>query len=819
MAKLGEKYQQFLLDVEPIMLDTERDAFLILESDAQRDLFIDDFWRRHDAAESTPQGSFRQMYYDRLELVKKRYRSAASDRGKSVLIHGEPADILVADRCQLLQPIEIWTYLNIPGFPQNTEFLFYLPRDAPDYVLWQPYTASADSLYDLVSSWVVATEGDKESALKRVFGVVKGVTRLERECGPRGADILSRLENIQRRQLDNGKLFQPRAIDPEQMHKLFRSMVMPTKGAKPLTAEVAVAYPARQADRTVVELTVFVPKSQLTVKDVSGIRLYSIDVVGEVLKDDKLFENYRYRFDYPAAVTSEKVAVVIDRILRPGEYKARLKVADLNANAESISETPMAVPEVADSPEKVKQRTAAATAVAALKGQVETNVPTLRIVPLPDELLTGLQHIETLAFGEGIRGVDFYLDGRKVMTKRQPPYTLDLDLGSVPQPHRVRVAALDEKGEVLTGDEAALNTGNDPFRVRILSPRVAPKLHGRTRVEMAVGVPEGKTLEKLELYLGDTLVATLYGPPYVQVIDIPSTGGVGYLRAVASLKDVPEQPPIEDVVVYNSPQFMEEVNVHLVELPTTVLRGGHPVNDLPQDAFKVLDEGKPVKVAKFEHVTNLPLSIGMAIDTSASMQPRLGEAQKAGSQFFANALRKGDRAFLVSFDTQPQLVQRWSPNVADVTTGLAKLRADESTSLYDAIVYSLYNFVGVKGQKALILITDGKDTSSKFSFDQALEYSRRAAVPIYGIGIGIGAAEVDTRLRFGRFCSETGGNVYYIDRAEDLKKIYADIQNELRSQYILGFYPGEGIKPGSKWHEVSVQVGDGNAKTIRGYYP
>src|SRR5213075_2359960 len=152
-----------------------------------------------------------------------------------------------------------------------------------------------------------------------------------------------------------------------------------------------------------------------------------------------------------------------------------------------------------------------------------------------------------------------------------------------------------------------------------------------------------------------------------------------------TLKDEPT-PPIEDVVMINTPQFMEEVNVHLIELPTTVIRNGHPVNTLAESAFKVLDEGKPVKVAKFEHVTNLPLSIGMAIDTSGSMQPRIGEAQKAGAQFFANTLRKGDRAFLVSFDTQPQLVQRWSSNVTDVTAGLAKLRADESTALYDAVV-------------------------------------------------------------------------------------------------------------------------------------
>src|SRR5207244_12857371 len=155
------------------------------------------------------------------------------------------------------------------------------------------------------------------------------------------------------------------------------------------------------------------------------------------------------------------------------------------------------------------------------------------------------------------------------------------------------------------------------------------------------------------------------------------------------------------------------------------------------------------------------------IDTAGSMQPRMAEAQKAASSFFANVMRTGDRAFLVSFDTQPELVQRWSPRLADVNAGLAKLRAEESTALYDAVVYSLYNFVGIKGQKALVLITDGKDTSSKFSFDQALEYARRAAVPVYAIGIGIHATEVDVRYKLSRFCAETGGNVYYIQQASD----------------------------------------------------
>ncbi|HEX2122856.1 MAG TPA: VWA domain-containing protein, partial [Thermoanaerobaculia bacterium] len=179
----------------------------------------------------------------------------------------------------------------------------------------------------------------------------------------------------------------------------------------------------------------------------------------------------------------------------------------------------------------------------------------------------------------------------------------------------------------------------------------------------------------------------------------------------------------------------------------------------------------------------------------------------------------GDKAFLVAFDSQPQLVQKWSTKIADVHAGLAKLRAEESTALYDAVVYALYNFLGIKGQKALVLITDGKDTSSKFSFDHALEYARRAAVPIYAIGIGIKGNDHDVRYKVNKFCTETGGSAHYIDSARDLERVYNVIQEELRSQYVLGFYPPPDVKPGSKWRELEVKVAEGKVKTIRGYYP
>jgi VWFA-related protein len=545
-----------------------------------------------------------------------------------------------------------------------------------------------------------------------------------------------------------------------------------------------------------------------------------------VLKEGKLWEKYRYRFDFPAEIKADQLPIVIDRLLRPAEYTSRIKVMDANGGAETIVENVIEVPEIfvaekieeaeaAPAPMMAAAQPAAPLPDAAVKVPV---VPSLRLVPPPEEIVSGIQTFDTVMEGDGIKGVEFWLDGRKLAVRRSAPFALDIDLGDVPQMRRVRAVAVDAAGKALAGDDIWVNSGTEPFRVRIASPRIAPYVNGLTRVAMDVRVPEDEELESVELYWNERRVATLYDPPFVQTVDIPATDGVGYLRAVATLKDT-EAAPVEDVVMINTPAYMEELNVHLVELPTTVLVGGKPASHLTEKDFKVTDDGKPVTLSKFEYVKNLPLSIGMAIDTSGSMQTRMDEAQKAGAQFFQKVLKKGDRAFLLAFDEEPQMVQTWSAKLADMHAGLAKLRAEETTALYDAVIEALYNFQGVRGQKALVLISDGKDTASKFSFDQALEYARRAAVPIYAIGVGIKSNDIDVRSKLQKLCAETGGTVYHIERAADLQKIYDDIQVELRSQYVLGFYPGADIKSGGKWREVEVKTSAGKARTVRGYYP
>lgn len=813
IKNLPDKYRQFLQEVEYIMLPSELNTFLLLESDAQRDLYIEQFWHRRDSDPKTAYNEYRETYAELLVEAKQFFKNLSSDRSRIYLVRGRPLERLQIDCDRLLQPMEIWQYGSIDGLGRDVSIIFYIPKLGVDYRLWQPMGRDVKDLEELLSR-----DGERLGVLEVFYSQQNPrYSRVGMECR-HGDEIIAAIFWVQQNKFAAGRLFQPPKIDEEDIGKILRAAVISNPNAPKLEAELSVAYPGKRGGRTAAEMTVLVSRDQLQVKELNGSRFYNVDLNGEVLKDGKLFENYRYRYDFPAETAPEQLAVVVERFLRPADYQARIKVVDVNSGAEAIVEKQLSVPYIEDSAETIARERESRAALTRLQEDIRTGESSLRIIPLPDDILTGLQQIETILTGTAIKAVEFYLDGKKIMAKRSPPYKLDLDFGEVPQQRKIRAIGLDENGEFLTGDEIVVNSRPESFRVRIVSPRVAMNLHGKVRVEMEVAVPEGKQLDHVELYHNETRLAALYAPPFIQTIHIPRDAGIGYLRAVAMLKDEDVQP-VEDLVFINTPEFLQEVQVHLVELPTTVVNDGKLVHNLTQNAFKVLDEGKPVEVTKFEYVRNLALSLGLAIDTSGSMRDRMYDAQKAGARFFQNILKSGDRAFIMAFDEQVQLIQKWSSRLSDLNAALASLRAEEVTALYDAIVYSLYNFQGVRGQKALVVISDGKDTASKFSFDQALEYARRAAVPIYAIGIGIRSTDMDVRYKLGRFCSETGGNTYYINAAVDLDRVYGEIENELRSQYLLGFYPPGEVKPGSKWREVTVIVAGGKAKTIRGYYP
>jgi hypothetical protein len=147
---------------------------------------------------------------------------------------------------------------------------------------------------------------------------------------------------------------------------------------------------------------------------------------------------------------------------------------------------------------------------------ISTGDHTIKILALPDILTVGRLRVEARARGEGIAKVSFALNGRLVMKKSKPPYSVELDLGDEPRFHTLRVAALDAEGRELANDEVMVNAGPHRFSVRLLEPRHGKAYRSSVRAHAEVEVPEGERLDRVEFFLNETLVATLFQPPFEQ---------------------------------------------------------------------------------------------------------------------------------------------------------------------------------------------------------------------------------------------------------------------------------------------------------------
>ncbi|MEM8934103.1 MAG: VWA domain-containing protein [Acidobacteriota bacterium] len=432
---------------------------------------------------------------------------------------------------------------------------------------------------------------------------------------------------------------------------------------------------------------------------------------------------------------------------------------------------------------------------------------------------TGMVRIDAVTTGDGIDHATFWLDDRPVLTKRRPPWNVELDLGDVPRSRVLRVELYDEAGEVLAADERMLNAGDHRFAVRLEEPRPGRRYATSLRAEANVVVPKGDVVERVEFYLDEQKISTLYQEPWVQPIVLPgSSDAVNYVRTVAY---TPDGAMAEDLVFINSPVNLEQIDVEFVELYTLALdRSNRPVQDLSEADFTVFEDDVRQDVVRFERVENLPIHASILLDVSASMEGRLDQAREAAIHFFQQAIQPKDRATAITFNDHPNLAVDFTNDPSRLAAGLAGVKPERGTALYDALIFTLYYFNGVNGQRAVLLLSDGKDESSKYSFDDVLEYARRSGVSIYSIGLGITRGEVDARRKLAKLAEETGGRHFFLDDVAELSAVYDTIQRELRSRYLIAYQSSNTSgREGFRSIDVDVDRSGVEAKTLRGYYP
>ena len=533
---------------------------------------------------------------------------------------------------------------------------------------------------------------------------------------------------------------------------------------------------------------------------------------------DRLFESFRYKFGFPAGdLPAGGIPLAFQRYLRPGDYTLIVRLEDLNSHHLFRSEGPLRVPEVDEMlPAPPAGDSETARIFAEATAAIASGETTVKIVPPAGDLLSGRTRFDTLAVGSDIDHVAFYLDGRYALTKNRPPYNVELDLGEFPKLHTLRVEALDAAGREVARDEKLLNAGGNRFAVRLVSPERGKTYTASLQAKAEVEVPEGREVERVEFFLNEKRVATLYQPPYVQPIALPPGEEISYVRATAYL---PDGDSTEDLVYVNAPPYLEELNVQFVQLFTAATDDrGRPVAGLTRDDFRVAEDGVPQTINRFELVRDLPIHAGILIDNSGSMRGSLEEVRKAALSFFQQAITPRDRAAVITFNKFPHLAVKLTNNLQSLGGGLAGLTAEGETALYDSVIFSLYYLAGIRGQRALLVLSDGKDEASRFTFEQALEYARRAGVTIYSIGLNL--ASGDAKRKLARLADETGGRSYFLGDISGLEEIYRAIQVELRSQYLIA-YQSTNTAAGDDFRSVELTVDRPGVKvkTITGYYP
>jgi Ca-activated chloride channel homolog len=277
--------------------------------------------------------------------------------------------------------------------------------------------------------------------------------------------------------------------------------------------------------------------------------------------------------------------------------------------------------------------------------------------------------------------------------------------------------------------------------------------------------------------------------------------------------------------------------VHLVAAVSD--RRNHFITDLDQKEFRVLEDGKPEDIRFFGRQTDLPLRIGLLLDTSNSIRERLHFEKDASIDFLDNVIRRHkDQAFLMTFDNEPEVIQDFTGDVGVLTDAIEKQRAGGGTSLNDAIYMAAQKLLKAplpegnpEVRRVLVVFSDGEDNLSDRALSESIEMAERCEVAIYSISTSTDWVAVTTSDRphkmfktqgdevLEKFAVQTGGRVFFPYKVDDLAESFQDIGEELRSQYFIAYAPG--AAPDGRYRKIQVDIVDRKGLTVRtrkGYY-
>jgi len=318
----------------------------------------------------------------------------------------------------------------------------------------------------------------------------------------------------------------------------------------------------------------------------------------------------------------------------------------------------------------------------------------------------------------------------------------------------------------------------------------------------------------------------------------------GFAQQGAAQQPPPQQQPAAPANP-QQPSFIREVN--LVDVLATVLdRRNKLVPDLEKGDFKITDDNAQQEIRFFSKQSDLPLRIGMLLDTSNSIRDRIKFEQEAAVDFLYSVLRRGkDQAFAMTFDDEPQVVQAFTGDGGLLRDEINKTRAGGGTAVYDAIYEAcakqLSNPPRPPGdqpdivRRVMVLISDGEDNLSNHTRAEAIEMAQRTNVVIYAISTStqwIQLSQTDPNKAADRkmhltegdeilknLAEETGGRAFFPYHVDDLNQSFQDIGDELRNQYTITYSPTNFVANG-KYHRIKIEIPNRSyqVRARRGYF-
>ncbi len=588
--------------------------------------------------------------------------------------------------------------------------------------------------------------------------------------------------------------------------------------------ELREQFLGASAGKTVVRFTLSFSRSDLREKAKLAPRVYSFFVAGEAKgASGEVVDTFREPVDVDLsdADLGKPLTASFLRSFPPGEVSLNLRLEAATGKAVALRAVTLTVPKMTS--EFRAEDAGAVTASAILLEEANRDgVPAgaadlLRFLPPTREVPVGLLRIECEAKAP-ITRVEFHLGDKLILARNRPPYTVEIDLGTIPRKQTLRALGFDKLGNFVDADAWALNEKEAKLAVRVLD---LPKAKGRTDAEVKVSVQSiaGAAAKKVELWLDDRKVAEWTSPPYRTTVPAAEIAGATLMRASAF--DLEGMEYSDFLMLRGDNRLVASVEVNLVELNVSVFdEAGRFAKGLAKGDFTVLEDGVPQELSAFEFAELLPMALGLVIDGSGSMDKSMPLVKQAATEFVSNLIGEKDKGFVIEFRERPTLLAAMTSRRADLVRAIGETRAGGATAFHDSIVLGLYQFRPLAGKKALVVLTDGKDNHSSTDWPTLKRYARTAGVPIYFIGLDLGMFDMGLKSRLKELAEDTGGEAFFIGGAKELPGIYRQIETEVRSQYFLS-YLNESKKKEDEFRLVEVRIGKPGlkAKTIRGYFP